>query len=452
MAGLAPDDLRRLLSGVQSDGVLEAIRAADRREGYLHWDDFKHRPSPDGWAPEDLWRLVVLTQRTAPSRSLPLLRQKGGAPFRIVRTDPLLAALGRIDRRERLWAALGKASSTDGDVGHRLMAQIDEAHHSSAIEGAVTTRQRSIELIRSGQEPKDRAERMVLNNFEAVRRLDEWRQRPLTPELLCEMQATVTAGTLDDPADVGRLRTDDEVRIVDAVTSEVVHEPPPCSELGQRIEDLCTFANEVSGDEAPGDEDSLHPLMRAVLLHHQLAYDHPFGDGNGRTGRTLFLWSALRAGYSWLGSLSLSRSIHRAREQYYRSFRYVESDRGDATYFVRSQLRFLEQEIEILARYLERLAGLERWLSQRNALIDRLNERQLALFEHALEHVDEEFTATEHRAYHGVSQPTAWSDLEGLVAEGLFDFVRRGRKKFYLATPKLRELAAERPPDLRGAP
>ena len=40
----------------------------------------------------------------------------------------------------------------------------------------------------------------------------------------------------------------------------------------------------------------VHPVVRAILLHFWLAYDHPFEDGNGRTARLLFFWLMHSAG------------------------------------------------------------------------------------------------------------------------------------------------------------
>lgn len=69
---------------------------------------------------------------------------------------------------------------------------------------------------------------------------------------------------------------------------------PSASELTDRLERLCTIAN-----EAPTDETFLHPVGGAILLHHQLAHDHPFAEGHDRTARALFMWSILRAGYTF---------------------------------------------------------------------------------------------------------------------------------------------------------
>ena len=41
------------------------------------------------------------------------------------------------------------------------------------------------------------------------------------------------------------------------------------------------------------DENFIHPVIRAIILHFMLAYDHPFVDGNGRTARALFYWSMI---------------------------------------------------------------------------------------------------------------------------------------------------------------
>lgn len=415
--------------------------AADDADAYRPWRDFRHhRPLPEGCAPEDAWALVKL-QREAAGRRLPLLLDKAGRPFSVCRTDPLIASLHRIDTKETLWRSLPRSGAgPDADVSYRLMAAIEEAHHSSAIEGAVTTRRQSREMLRSGRDPRDRSERMILNTFRAVQRLDEWIEQPLTPERIVQIQAVVTDGTLDDPADVGRFRTEDDIHIVDALTGDSVFVPPPAAQLAERVGRLCEFANAKDSDLA-----FVHPVVRAILVHHQLAYDHPFADGNGRTARALFMWSILRAGYRWFRALSISRTVHAARDAYYRAFRDVQDDESDVTYFVRQQLRCIEREIDHLARFLEKRANLERWLSEKKSISASLNARQIALVDHALSHVDAVFTAREHAGYHGVTQPTAWKDLTSLVEMKLLDARPQGRRILYTPSAKLRRLAVERP-------
>ncbi len=51
------------------------------------------------------------------------------------------------------------------------------------------------------------------------------------------------------------------------------------------MERLCLFAREDQGFPS---------LVRAILIHHQIAFDHPFVDGNGRTARLAFMLEATR--------------------------------------------------------------------------------------------------------------------------------------------------------------
>ena len=430
-----PKDPREWVTRGQSDEVRAAVAAADTRKGYLAWDQFRHRSAPLGWTPEALWGLVKLRRIVTP-RALPELLGKDGAPFHVVNSDPLLAALQRIDTRAALWRAPGpEEAGADRDASYRFRAAIEEAFHSSAIEGAVTTRRVAKEMIESGRSPRTNSERMIVNNFRTIERLTDWAGEPLTPSLICAIQSSITEDTLDDPADSGRFRTGDDVIIRDAATLETVFVPPPALELPRRMQQLCTFAN---ADDGP--DEFLHPVVRSIAVHHQLAYDHPFADGNGRTARALFMWSILRRGYWWFRSMSVSRAIDKSRASYYDAYRYVQGDEGDVTYFVRQQVRCIEQEIDRLAEHLARLAEIADRAKRRSKVAANLNSRQLALLGHALNHDDAAYTFEGHRAHHAVTYPTAFQDLTAMEKAGLLSRRTERRKAVFTPTAKLRAL------------
>ncbi|MGB2820543.1 MAG: Fic family protein, partial [Phycisphaerae bacterium] len=172
-------------------------------------------------------------------------------------------------------------------------------------------------MIRSNRKPRNRSEQMILNNYRAMQRVRSLTDKALTPGLLLELHRSLTAKTLDDPSAVGRFRTADEPVEVATPYNEVLHTPPPAEQLETRLKALCDFANEGTPTYF------VHPVIRSVILHFWLAYDHPFVDGNGRCARALFYWSMLRRRYWLCEFISISQIIKRAPARYGRAFLYT---------------------------------------------------------------------------------------------------------------------------------
>jgi len=412
--------------------VRQAVSQADRGGHYLHWVEFRRRPFPAGLEPEGAWALVKFQRRGA-SRFLPF-SSKTGRPIMAVLTDPLRAALRRIDLHQELLDAGLPPGGAPELATYSRRAFFEEAYFSSRLEGADTTRKVALEMLRSGRKARDRSEQMILNNHQALLHLAEWEGELLTPKLLCEIQEILTRDAIEEPRDCGVFRKDDEVVVRDRLTGNVVHHPPSHRELSERVEKICAFAN--GGDD---DEAYLHPVVRAILLHFQIAYDHPFGDGNGRTARWVFLWSlSRRREYWWVRFLPVSRIVDRVRESYYRAFLYAENDDFDATYLIRHQVRCLEGEMQAFARFLRRRLNLREATRRSFRLDDHLNVRQLALFDHLASHPDAVFTQAGHAAFHGVTLATAGRDLNELDALKLLERTREGRVFQYRAASRVR--------------
>src|SRR5665811_1340341 len=125
---------------------------------------------------------------------------------------------------------------------------IEESITSSQLEGAATTKEVAKNMIRSGRKPVDRGEQMILNNFRAMRFIQQHRHEPLTPDLVFELHRIVTAETLEDPAKAGRFRDSDDHIIVEDGLGNLLHVPPPAEELPRRLDAMCAFANEEPSD------------------------------------------------------------------------------------------------------------------------------------------------------------------------------------------------------------
>jgi Fic family protein len=237
-----------------------------------------------------------------------------------------------------------------------------------------------------------------------------------------DIHRIVAEGTLDHAGDAGRLRVDaDLVTVRDASDGEILHVPPPAAQIPGRLDAMCAFAN--------GDSPSyfIHPVVRSILLHFWLAYDHPFVDGNGRTARALFYWSMLRQRYWLTEFLSISSVVRKAPGKYKRAYLYCESDENDATYFVLYHLDVLRSAITALHKFLR--AKMQE-LRETQGLLRRsagLNHRQIALLGHALRNPGTNYTIQSHRRSHEVVYQTARSDLLQLARKGFLQKRKVGR-------------------------
>ena len=249
----------------------------------------------------------------------------------------------------------------------------------------------------------------------------------------------MTTDALDDPADAGRLQTPDEERVVVGSWDDdtILHRPPPAAELPERLARLCDFAN------GEADDGFVHPVVRAIVLHFWLGYDHPFADGNGRTARALFYWSMLRSGY-WLAQyISISSILRKAPAQYARAYLYTESDDNDLTYFIIYQLRVIERSIESLKRYLARKVSEDRKLQILLHDSPALNHRQRALLSSAIKDPAQPFTIKAQQRRHQVAYQSARTDLLGLEELGLLERAQVGREFVFRAAPHLSKRIGE---------
>ncbi len=398
---------------------------------YLHWDDLRRRKPPDGLSVEAWWHLLR-GPRALTARQLPL-RSVDGTRFEFSLTDQIQEQGHWLD--QHLSGSMGASDVVTSPATRNrylMQALTEEAITSSQLEGASTTRKVAKEMLRSGREPRNRAERMIANNYRAMQEAVAARDQDLTPELVCELQRIVTEGTLANPGSAGRFQSPHEDRI--AIYWEdglLLHTPPPAGELSARMEALCEFAN------GGATSSFVHPVVRAILVHLWLAYDHPFEDGNGRTARLLFYWCLLRQGY-WLAEfVSISSILRKAPTKYARSFLLTETDDLDATYVIHYQLGVLVRAVDAMHAYLERTLDEVAQVELVIGSTSGLNHRQAALLGHAMRHPGQTYTIATHQRSNRISYQTARTDLLDLVGKDLLVQTRRSRAFVFSAPADL---------------
>lgn len=415
-----PDRLPELLGrGLVEDG-----------RDYVHWDKLRQLTPPGDLSPEEWWLLIKWGRQNV-QRTIPLT-DPAGNHFVYGVPDLVARRLHYVDQRCAGEVAMSEVVTADAQARQRYLVNslMEEAIRSSQLEGATTTRRVAKELLQTGRAPKDRSERMILNNYRALQYMRDDMPAELTPAAVIELQRILTAGTLDNCDSAGRFQHPDEERIavVDRIDGTIIHTPPPAEQLPERLQALCDFANE---GESP--DRFIHPVLRAILLHFWLAYDHPFEDGNGRTARALFYWYMRTHGYWLVEYLSISRILRHAPGKYTRAFVLTETDERDATYFIIYQLDVIQRAVEQLHDYLRQKIKDIRDVEALLKGSDRFNHRQLALLANALRVPDALYTFQTHATSHGVTHETARTDLLSLVEMGFLERRRQGRR--YTFTP-----------------
>lgn len=408
---------------------------------YRHWNTVRHLTPPDGLSPEEWWAGIKLARRSA-LRNLPLMNGDG-EPFSYCTPDAVQELVHFIDQHASGVIAMPELVTADESARHRFLVNsvMEEAIRSSQLEGATTSRVVAKDMIRSGRPPKDRSERMILNNYRAMELIRSEDKSELTPDFVLTLHRILTDGTLEDPKDAGRLQNPTETRVAVFEGDTIVHRPPPADQLENRIEQMCKFANEEKSVNG-----FLHPVIRSILLHFWLAYDHPFVDGNGRTARALFYWSMKKHDYWMTEYLSISRIFREAPAQYGEAFLLTELDELDTTYFVLYHLETIERAIHEARAYLQRKMQEVHEVEHLIKGQGDFNYRQLALLSDAIRNPHARYTFRTHSMSHSVTHQSARTDLLSLMRAGLLTKRRVGRQHVFTpvsdVVEKLKEINA----------
>lgn len=351
--------------------------------------------------------------------------------FQFTVPDVVTDLLHQIDRGGGTFVEIPEqVTNTEQRDRYVVRSLMEEAITSSQLEGAATTRDVAKKMLAEGRKPRDHSERMIVNNYVTMQRIMELKDKPLTPEMVFEVHREISEGALDTADGAGRFRrAEEDIKVSDEIEGTVFHTPPPAAELPARLQAMCDFAN------AKTPEFFVHPVIRGIILHFWLAYDHPFVDGNGRTARALFYWQMLHSGYWLFEFISISQFLRKAPVQYGTAFLHTETDENDLTYFIIHQAEIIRRALKELHDYVARKS------SETRACLDALqkhpdiNHRQQAVISHALRHPNFTYNIAGHGTRQAVSYATARADLMGLADMGFLE-QRKVSRTFVFVAPK----------------
>ncbi|HEX8932495.1 MAG TPA: Fic family protein [Patescibacteria group bacterium] len=293
-------------------------------------------------------------------------------------------------------------------------AMVRSVHHGTHIEGNELDFDQA-EKVMLGQQvaarPRDIQE--VINYRKVVEYIDSLGQRAegiAIDEGFIKKLHEMTVAKILLPERCGVYRNT-QVVVRNSLTGQVTFTPPPAVAVPVQIMDLIAFINHNKPDD-------LHPVLKAAIVHYELARIHPFLDGNGRVSRVLSTFILFREGYDIRKFFSLEEYFDHDAARYYDSLQSVERNGGDLTewltYFTEGlaiELAKIKEKIEkisIDSKLKERLGGTPLLLSN----------RQLKIIEY-IQKVGFLQNQVFKTLFPMVSEDTVLNELKGLLKSGI---------------------------------
>lgn len=286
-----------------------------------------------------------------------------------------------------------------------------EAVSTSALEGTFTTLLEVFEADYIEERLRTAQVREVLNYVEAAERgLSVIRERPISLNLLSELQAILVRGTPSDGASAGRLRQG-QVYIGERARGieNARFVPPP--------------AGGILDEVAPGmdawekwinDEDHLSLLVKAALGHYQFETLHPYSDGNGRLGRLVIALQLVQGGALTYPVLNLSTWL-KDHETEYKDGLLACSTSGDFDTWVQFFARAVCAQADDAVRRIDELMAYKQTMI--DALrADRARGVVLDIVEDLVGYPV--ITASQAAEFHNVTYPPANAAIQRLVNMG----------------------------------
>jgi len=223
---------------------------------YMYWTEVKHRiPAGIDFSAKEIWAYIKFGREV--NRKLSDIRDVKGRYFAYWIPDSLFRSISEIDK----WS--GSIISSDqpslpSKEKYIISSLMDEAIASSQLEGAATEYVIAKELLKTGRKPIDKHEKMIVNNWIAMKYIRKNIHNELSVDFILELHSILTQETLPNPSDSGKLRNTDDIDI--KYRGEVIHVPSKASELQDRMDSLIRFANNEDG------KNWIHPVIKGWML------------------------------------------------------------------------------------------------------------------------------------------------------------------------------------------
>lgn len=290
-------------------------------------------------------------------------------------------------------------------------AIIRSAYHGTHIEGNSLHKDDAKDIL-EGREvigrPRDIQE--IINYRKVIELIDEEANKKIDKitELLVKKLHKIITQKILTPEQMGEYRNK-QVIIRNSSTGEVTFRPPPPLEVSFQMREFTYWLNK-------DDRDTLHPVLKAGIAHHELVRIHPFIDGNGRVARLLATLILLLGGYDIRRFFSLEEYYDKDAVTYYHNLQKASA--GDLTSWLEYFTYGASIEFEKIKEKILKLSKDVKLKEKFGGQQIYLTERQMKLVEY-LQEVGYIQNQIFKDVFPDVSEDTVLRDLQDLIKKGL---------------------------------
>jgi|GEM_PF-3091703 len=418
------------------------------REDAMHllsWDDLTRRALPSGWSARDVWEALFA------------LRRLSGFYIPITNKDDVRKSF-YIASREFIEAVVELASqtSTGASLYHQALqresrrftykALVKETHATAQSDGMQVSFEQIEQLLYTNRPPNNAQERIIVNSFDLLTKLDSMINEPFSEKLLRNLYQSVTGGLTPRQLDSELPAMERE-----GLFGYMLSYP-----------DIYDYANDITKEKWEPD------IMTAIMLREAILYFKPFPHLNCTMAWMIFRLYAIKHDYPVIAYLPI---VHTTLEwekglipsevmsygfsteedttpmnpshyilgrtpsaaHRFTSMQEVHSecyeDEGDVSRWVVTSLELMLVALRSFQK--ELTTGLME-IHELSLMDTTLNYRQNSIVLRAKRNPDAEFHIQFHKKANDIAYATARADLLGLVEKGYLKQTVKGRQHVFI--------------------
>lgn len=220
-----------------------------------------------------------------------------------------------------------------------------------------------------------------------------------------------------------------QVVVKNTQTGAISYTPPPAAEIPYLVEDLVSWIN---SDEVK----EMHPVIKAGIIHYELARIHPFVDGNGRTARAVATLVMFLDGYDIRKFFALEEYFDQNPMDYYVTLQAVSNQRvldthdRDLTPWLEYFVKGVAIELNTVKERVKRISADARVKDKLGEQVE-LNERQMMIMEY-LHRYKQMQNKDFRKIFPDFSDDTVLREIRFLKKKGLIKKIGGTKKAAYV--------------------